>query len=124
MPRAADLVGLLQLGVVMALEDEATLPEDPGLSWSQLTAFIACSRHHSFNAAAAALALTSSAVRYQIGLLEHRLGGRLFERHAGTLVPTDLGVSFAQSRRSHARVDGSLRGRLVSALAAQASASG
>jgi DNA-binding transcriptional LysR family regulator len=80
----------------MTVEDEAALPGDPGLSWSQLRAFMACSRYRSFNGAASALALTSAAVRYQLGLLEHRLGGRLFERQGGALMPTDLGVSFSQ----------------------------
>jgi LysR family glycine cleavage system transcriptional activator len=81
----------------MTFQDDPTaFPEDPGLSWSQLRAFIACVRYRSFNAAAAAVGLTSSAVRYQIGLLEHRLGRLLFERRGGTLALTDVGQSFAQ----------------------------
>ena len=100
----------------MPFDDEGTLPWDPGLSWSQLRAFIACSRNRSFNAAAAALALTGAAVRYQIGLLEHRLGGRLFDRRGGALIPTDLGVSFAQ------RIEAPMRALMVACAEVTASA--
>ncbi len=67
---------------------------DPGLSWSQLRAFQACARLSSFNAAAAELNLTASAVRHQVGLLEARLGVKLFERQGGRLSLTSIGVSF------------------------------
>jgi LysR family transcriptional regulator, glycine cleavage system transcriptional activator len=70
--------------------------DDPGLSWSQLRAFEACARLSSFNAAALKLSLSPSAVRFQIGLLESRLGVRLFERQGGRLALTEIGQSFAQ----------------------------
>jgi len=67
---------------------------DPGLSWSQLRAFQTCARLSSFNAAATELNLTASAVRYQVGLLEARLGVKLFERQGGRLSLTSIGMSF------------------------------
>lgn len=67
---------------------------DPGLSWSQLRAFQACARLSSFNAAATEVNLTASAVRHQVGLLEGRLGVKLFERQGGRLALTAVGVSF------------------------------
>src|SRR6266481_1100680 len=70
--------------------------KDPGLSWSQLRAFEACARLSSFNAAAAELNLTASAIRYQAGLLEGRLGVKLFERQGGQLSLTTTGTNFAR----------------------------
>jgi LysR family transcriptional regulator, glycine cleavage system transcriptional activator len=70
--------------------------EDPGLSWSQLRAFEACARLSSFKGAALSLSLTASAVRFQIALLEGRLGITLFERHGGRLALTEIGQTFAQ----------------------------
>jgi DNA-binding transcriptional LysR family regulator len=67
---------------------------DPGLSWSQLRAFEACARLSNFNLAAASLNLTASAVRHQIGLLEARLGVRLYERQGGRLALTPTGAAF------------------------------
>jgi len=67
---------------------------DPGLSWSQLRAFETCARLSSFNAAASELNLTASAVRHQVGLLEARLGVKLFERQGGQLSLTSIGMSF------------------------------
>jgi len=67
---------------------------DPGLSWGQLRAFQTCARLSSFNAAASELNLTASAVRHQVGLLEARLGVRLFERQGGRLSLTSIGMSF------------------------------
>lgn len=67
---------------------------DPGLSWSQLRAFEACARLLNFNMAAASLNLTASAVRYQVGLLEARLGVRLYERQGGRLALTPTGAAF------------------------------
>lgn len=73
----------------------ATEPiRDPALSWSQLRAFEACARLLSFNAAAASLHLTPAAVRYQVGLLEGRLGVRLYERRGGRLALTRIGATF------------------------------
>jgi LysR family transcriptional regulator, glycine cleavage system transcriptional activator len=70
--------------------------KDPGLSWSQLRAFEACARLSSFNAAAAELNLTASAIRYQAGLLEGRIGVRLLERRGGRLSLTSAGTAFAR----------------------------
>jgi LysR family transcriptional regulator, glycine cleavage system transcriptional activator len=70
--------------------------EDPGLSWSQLRAFEACARLSSFGGAALALSVTTSAVRFQVGLLEGRLGVALFERQGGRLMLTDIGQTFAR----------------------------
>ena len=67
---------------------------DPGLSWSQLRAFQSCARLSSFGAAAVELNLTASAVRHQVGLLEARLGVKLFERQGGRLCLTSIGMSF------------------------------
>jgi LysR family transcriptional regulator, glycine cleavage system transcriptional activator len=66
----------------------------PALSWSQLRAFEACARLLSFNGAAASLNLTPAAVRYQVGLLEARLGVRLYERRGGRLALTRIGATF------------------------------
>jgi LysR family glycine cleavage system transcriptional activator len=70
------------------------LAKDPGLSWSQLRAFEASARLLNFNAAAASLNLTSAAVRYQVGLLEARLGVRLCDRRGGRLALTAAGAAF------------------------------
>ena len=75
----------------MATEEFA---KDPGLSWSQLRAFEACAKLLSFNAAAASLNLTPAAVRYQVGLLEARLGVRLYDRGGGRLALTTIGAAF------------------------------
>lgn len=64
------------------------------MSWSQLRAFESSASVLSFSAAALRLNITASAVRYQIALLEGRLGTRLFERQGGHLTLTPLGVSF------------------------------
>ena len=72
------------------------LSHDPGLSWSQLRAFDACSRLASFRSAAVALNISASAVRFQVGLLEARLAVRLFERQDGRLVPTAVGEALAR----------------------------
>ena len=68
--------------------------KDPGLSWSQLRAFEASAKLLSFNAAAARLNLTPAAVRYQVGLLEARLGVRLYDRRGGRLALTAAGAAF------------------------------
>jgi LysR family glycine cleavage system transcriptional activator len=68
--------------------------KDPGLSWSQLRAFEASARLLSFNAAAASLNLTPAAIRHQVGLLEARLGARLYERRGGRLALTKPGAAF------------------------------
>ena len=78
----------------MKVDPRSDMATDPGLSWSQLRAFEACARLASFNAAAAQLNLGAAAIRHQVGLLEGRLGVRLFERQAGRLALTAAGVSF------------------------------
>ena len=80
----------------MKPEPQPQPSKDPGLSWSQLRAFEACARLSSFNAAAAELNLTASAVRYQIGLLEGRIGITLLERQGGRLALTPGGAVFAR----------------------------
>jgi LysR family transcriptional regulator, glycine cleavage system transcriptional activator len=77
-------------------EPQPSLSKDPGLSWSQLRAFEACARLSSFNAAAAELNLTASAIRYQAGLLEGRIGVKLLERQGGRLSLTSAGTAFAR----------------------------
>jgi LysR family transcriptional regulator, glycine cleavage system transcriptional activator len=77
-------------------QQQHPLSKDPGLSWSQLRAFEACARLSSFNAAAAELNLTASAIRYQAGLLEGRIGVKLLERQGGRLSLTSAGAAFAQ----------------------------
>jgi LysR family transcriptional regulator, glycine cleavage system transcriptional activator len=77
-------------------EPQPPLSKDPGLSWSQLRAFEACARLSSFNAAAAELNLTASAIRYQAGLLEGRIGVKLLERQGGRLSLTSAGTVFAR----------------------------
>jgi LysR family glycine cleavage system transcriptional activator len=76
------------------MEANSTEMKDPGLSWSQLRAFESCASVLSFGAAALRLNVTASAIRYQVGLLEGRLGTRLFERRGGRLALTPVGVSF------------------------------
>ena len=78
----------------MKAEPHAERWKDPGLSWSQLRAFESCARLSSFNAAAAELNLTASAVRHQVGLLEARLGVKLFDRQGGRLSLTSIGTAF------------------------------
>lgn len=69
---------------------------DPGLSWSQLRAFDACVRLKSFGTAAVKLSMSASAIRFQISLLENRLGVTLFERQGGSLALTDIGRNFSK----------------------------
>jgi LysR family transcriptional regulator, glycine cleavage system transcriptional activator len=95
----------------------ALMTDDPGLSWSQLRAFDACARLSSFNAAALKLSLSPSAVRFQIGLLESRLGACLFERQGGRLVLTEIGQSFAR------QIERPMHDLLAACTAAQESAS-
>jgi LysR family transcriptional regulator, glycine cleavage system transcriptional activator len=93
------------------------MKDDPGLSWSQLRAFEACARMLHFNAAALKLSVSTSAVRFQVGLLESRLGVRLFERQGGRLALTDIGRDFARD------VARPMQELLVACEAAQQSAS-
>jgi LysR family glycine cleavage system transcriptional activator len=76
------------------MEAKFTEAKDPGLSWSQLRAFESCATLLSFGAAALHLNMTASAIRYQVALLESRIGTRLFERRGGQLALTSAGASF------------------------------
>lgn len=57
--------------------------------------FEAASRYGNFSRAAEELAMTQSAVSYQMKLLEERLGGPLFVRRGRAMVLTDLGQRIA-----------------------------
>lgn len=59
-----------------------------------LHAFEAAARHMSFTEAARELGITQAAVSQRIKLLEHRLGQRLFLRHARGLELTEAGRAF------------------------------
>lgn len=58
--------------------------------------FEAAARHENFTAAAAELAMTQAAVSYQVGLLEKRLGVRLFAREGKRVVLSDPGRRLAE----------------------------
>lgn len=60
-----------------------------------LQAFDAAARRMSFTEAARELSITQSAVSQRIKLLEHRLGQRLFVRHARSLELTEAGRAYA-----------------------------
>lgn len=60
-----------------------------------LLAFDVAARHMSFTEAARELSITQSAVSQRIKLLEHRLGQRLFVRHARSLELTEAGRAYA-----------------------------
>jgi len=59
--------------------------------WDWLPAFRGVAEHESLQRAAAALAVSPSALSRTIKLLEDALGAPLFERHPGGLRPTSLG---------------------------------
>lgn len=65
-------------------------------SLEALQAFEAAARHQSFTAAAAALALTQSAVCKQIAALESHLGVRLFHRIKKRVSLTEVGAIYAK----------------------------
>ncbi|WP_136065891.1 LysR substrate-binding domain-containing protein [Modicisalibacter radicis] len=58
------------------------------LPLSQLRAFEAAARHHSFKRAAEELAVTPAAISHQVRELEALLGSPLFERRTRRVVPT------------------------------------
>lgn len=64
-----------------------------------LQAFDAAARQMSFTGAARELSITQSAVSQRIKLLEHRLGQRLFVRHARSLELTEAGRAYAPTVR-------------------------
>ena len=57
--------------------------------------FEAAARHGNFSRAGEELAMTQSAVSYQVKLLEERLGGPLFVRNGRAMVLTPLGQRIA-----------------------------
>lgn len=61
-----------------------------------LLAFEAASRHGSFAQGASELAVTPSAVSHQIQQLEEFLGVQLFQRHAGRVILTSAGRTYAR----------------------------
>lgn len=69
----------------------------PPVHWLQ--AFDAAARHMSFTEAARELSITQSAVSQRIKQLEHRLGQRLFVRHARSLELTEAGRAYAPTVR-------------------------
>lgn len=69
----------------------------PPVHWLQ--AFDAAARHMSFTDAARELSITQSAVSQRIKQLEHRLGQRLFVRHARSLELTEAGRAYAPTVR-------------------------
>lgn len=64
-------------------------------SMKALVAFEAASRHGSFVRAGDELSVTASAISHQIQLLEDFLGVHLFQRHAGKVVLTQAGRTYA-----------------------------
>lgn len=69
----------------------------PPVHWLQ--AFDAAARCMSFTEAARELCITQSAVSQRIKQLEHRLGQRLFVRHARSLELTEAGRAYAPTVR-------------------------
>ena len=61
-----------------------------------LLAFEAAARHASFSQGAEELGVTASAISHQIQILEDFLGIRLFRRHAGRVVLTQAGETYAR----------------------------
>jgi LysR family glycine cleavage system transcriptional activator len=77
------------------------------VSW--LRAFEVAARHSSLSAAASELNVTPAAVSQQVRLLEHRLGEKLFVRHARGLRLTLAGEALAPAcRESFERLDTAL----------------
>lgn len=73
------------------------------LPLNHLRSFQVIGKHLSLVRAAQELHLTASALSYQLGLLEERLGAKLFVRNGRGLEFTDVG------RKLHGKVDESLR---------------
>jgi LysR family glycine cleavage system transcriptional activator len=74
-----------------------------------LRAFEVAARHLSLSAAASELNVTPAAVSQQVRLLEHRLGEKLFVRHARGLRMTPAGEALVPAcRESFERLDTAL----------------
>jgi len=69
------------------------MPNIPPLA--SVRVFEAAARHGNFSRAGEELAMTQSAVSYQVKLLEERLGGPLFVRNGRAMVLTPLGQRIA-----------------------------
>lgn len=77
------------------------------INW--LRAFEVAARHLSLSAAALELSVTPAAVSQQVRLLEHRLGEKLFVRHARGLRLTPAGEALVPAcRESFGRLDAAL----------------
>jgi DNA-binding transcriptional LysR family regulator len=63
----------------------------------KLQAFMVVLEEHSVNRAAARLRMAQPALSRQIKVLEHEVGGLLFERRTSGMVPTALGHALAKS---------------------------
>lgn len=61
------------------------------LDLHQLSCFTAVYRHKSVSRAAETMFISQQAVSHSLRELEKKLGGALFERSAGGVVPTPLG---------------------------------
>lgn len=69
------------------------------LPLTALRVFEAAARHCNFTRAAEELAMTQSAVSYQIRVLEDRVGAPLFVRAARGVTPTEMGERLARRTR-------------------------
>jgi len=69
------------------------------LPLTALRVFEAAARHRNFTRAAEELAMTQSAVSYQIRVLEDRVGAPLFTRAARGVTPTEVGERLARRAR-------------------------
>lgn len=67
------------------------------MDWDDLKIVHAIARHGSLSAAARALRTTQPTVSRRLAALEKRIGGKLFEREAGGLVPSALCATLIES---------------------------
>lgn len=77
------------------------------MEWDDLRYVLAVGRHGTLSAAARHLGVNHSTVFRRIGLIEERLGARLFERHRDGYTPTPAGEeAVALAERLEDQVDG------------------
>jgi DNA-binding transcriptional LysR family regulator len=77
------------------------------MEWDDLRYVLAVGRHGTLSAAARQLGVNHSTVFRRIGLVEERLGARLFERHRDGYTPTPAGdEAVALAERLEGEVDG------------------
>lgn len=81
-------------------------PTRPPLDWDDLRVALTARRAGSFTAAATSLGLRQSTVSRRISSLEAALGGALFGRGPGGLVPTALGLAVCEEAE---RVEAAVR---------------